>query len=283
MTLSDAWHALVREAEFAAESMAIGVTALGNIDHMRLANYAQMFFSLSSGLERASKLALCLEYAALHGEYPKAQYIKNYGHNLQELLIETDRIGKTYCTNDVTRLPNSEISNAIIKILSDFATNITRYYNFDFLGGEADDKSYDPIEIWHREVSSVVLKTHLTEKVKNRILVKAQVIGSAVDSFTFVLDSREDRSPIEDVSTALEHFGLGNFEKPYTRMYILQIVRFVAKVIVEISDIAQNRLATDDPQGQPRAHVPYMIEIFGLFYSDDRYFRSRKTWSIYRR
>ena len=283
MTFSDTWHALAREAEFAAESMAIGATALGNTDYTRIANYPQMFFSLSSGLERASKLAICLEYAAKFGEYPKARTLRLYGHNLQGLLLETDRIGREYCTSDDARLPTCEISKAIVRILSEFATNITRYYNFDFLGGDLNDGSYDPIETWHRDVSSVVLREHLTERAKNRILSEAHLIGSFLDPLSIVLQSREDRSSIEDVSTASEHSGFGDFEKPFTRMYILRLCRFVARVVVEISDIAQQTLAQNDPEGQPQPHVPYMNEMFGLFYSEDRYFRTRKTWSIYRR
>ena len=66
MNFSDTWHALKREAELAAESMAIGATSLGNTNYVRLANYGQAFFSLSTGLERSAKLALCLEHVANH-------------------------------------------------------------------------------------------------------------------------------------------------------------------------------------------------------------------------
>ena len=281
MSFPDTWHALAREAEFAAESMAIGATALGNTDYARIANYPQMFFSLSTGLERASKLAICLDHTARLGEYPRASTLRRYGHNLQDLLLETDRIGREYCTSDDARLPNCEISNAIVRILSDFATNITRYYSFDFLGRELDDQSYDPIESWHRDVSTVVLREHLSERAKNRIQSNAHFIGALLDPIAIIRQSREDRSPIEDARTASEHAGFGDFEKPYTRMYILRLCRFVARVVVEMSDIAQQTLAKDDPEDQPRGHVPYMIEMFGLFFCDDRYFRRRKTWSIY--
>ena len=196
--------------------------------------------------------------------------------------METDRIGKTFCAKDHARLPNSSISNNIINILSDFATNLTRYYNFSFLSDTVDSDSYDPVEMWHREVSEVVLQKHLTDRSRRRIANKAQALGRVIEPFTVVMHSREDRSPIRDVSLAMERSDMSDFEKRYTRMYILQICRFVANVIVAVANAAEERLAERDQQkGQMQAHIPNLIEIFGLFLSDDAHFKSRKTWSIY--
>ena len=54
MAFSDTWQSLSREAQFAAESLAIGVTALGNANYAQTANYAQMLFSLSIGTRESS-------------------------------------------------------------------------------------------------------------------------------------------------------------------------------------------------------------------------------------
>ena len=58
--------------------------------------------------------------------------------------------------------------------------------------------------------------------------------------------------------------------RPWERMYLLQLARFVATVLRELGERAQAR----------RLSVPCLIEFFYLFMETDRYFRTRKTWSL---
>ena len=52
------WLALAREAGLAAEHIGIGATALGRANYAQEAYYAQAFFALSVGFERAAKLEI---------------------------------------------------------------------------------------------------------------------------------------------------------------------------------------------------------------------------------
>jgi hypothetical protein len=45
MTFPLEWHTLGREAELAAEQLAIGVTALGRANHTQMGLYHQAFFA----------------------------------------------------------------------------------------------------------------------------------------------------------------------------------------------------------------------------------------------
>ena len=283
MSFSQKWQSLSREAQFAAESLAIRATALGNANYAHTAHYAQMLFSLSIGLERATKLAICLDHVARHGSYPDYNHIRKYGHNVQKLLTEVDKIGSVKLgTRTNSRLPNTEITTNIIRVLSDFGNNLTRYHNIDTLTGQASAHSYDPIAAWHRDVSLVVLRKHLTERQEAKIDKNARAVNTLLEGIASVKYSREDRAPITDAYTASRLTGLQKFETPYTRMYILQICRFVATVIIGISDIARGKyveppsVRKDETDG-----IPYMLDIFKIYLCNDKVFRSRKKWSIY--
>ena len=88
--MNEIWQALAREAGISAEHLAIGVTALGKANYAQQAYYGQAFFALTTGIERAAKLALVIDYSLGHnGIFPPFKIIKGYGHNLQVLLDKT--------------------------------------------------------------------------------------------------------------------------------------------------------------------------------------------------
>jgi hypothetical protein len=58
MAFPPEWHTLGREAELAAEQLAIGVTALGHANHTQKGLYHQAFFALSIGFERLANREL---------------------------------------------------------------------------------------------------------------------------------------------------------------------------------------------------------------------------------
>ncbi len=283
MPFSHKWQSLSREAQFAAESLAIGVTALGNANYAHTAHYAQMLFSLSMGLERASKLAICLEHVARYGSFPDHHHIRKYGHDVQKLLAEVDRIGSVMTgTRANSCLPNTEITANIIRVISDFGANLTRYHNIDTLTGRASAHSYDPIAAWHKDVSQLVLRTHLTERQEAKIKKNACAVSTLLEGIASVDYSREDRAPITDAYTASKLTGLQKFETPYTRMYVLQICRFVATVIIGTSDIARGKYLPPPSVGNDETNgIPYMLEIFRVYLCDDKTFRSKKKWSTY--
>ena len=274
MNFSDRWHALKREAELAAESMAIGVTALGKTDYVRLANYGQTFFSLSTGLERSAKLALCLEHVANHQKFPDNQTLKSYSHDLNKLLSKLDQIGERSAAHGKSaRLPNTEIHKNIVQVLSDFSNNVTRYYNLDLLTQTmTKGNSYDPLERWRLCVTQLVLQKHLTDRARDRIIATAESMEGLIGEHSYVRYSTETREPITTVLEGSAQTGFLEYAKPYTRLYVLQICRFVATIISELYPNAREQLSED---------IPYMNDFFRIFLVEDRYFKSRKTWSIY--
>ena len=287
MPPTDIGQYISREAQFAAEILAVGVTALNKADYTRTAHYTQMFFCLSIGLERAAKLTLCLEHIALNGQLPtssKIRQLRQYSHKLKALLCEVERVGNTLLPDveNHTRFPNTPITKNIVSILSDFSTNITRYYNLESIGSSVGDDAYDPIAAWYNDVTKLVLRNHVTKRKLAQIEVIVQDMGARMEDITLVDLLSEDLKPVKDVYTLLVRIGLDDISKSYTRMYVLQICRVIATVIVGISYIAHRKLnSTSTKGGKDTTDLPFMREIFGLFMCDDKYFRSRKTWSIY--
>ena len=284
MASTDIGHLISREAEFAAEILGVGVTALNKADYTRTANYAQVFFCLSIGLERAAKLTLCLEQLALTGKLPNNNTIRQHGHELEILLREVERVGETLLP-DVeyyTRLPDFPITDNIVRILSDFSTNVTRYYNLDTISRSVRRDAYDPVAAWYNDVTMLVIRNDVTERQLAKIEMIVHNMGTRIEDISLVNLLSEDLEPVTDVFTLLERIGLYNLSKPYERMYVLQICRFVATVIVEVTYIAQKQLDLASSYcGKKSTDLPFMKEIFGLFLCDDSYFRSRKTWTIY--
>ena len=274
LVFSDIWHALQREASFAAESMASGATTLGRTNSARSANYVQAFFGLSTGLERSTKIALYLEHLASHGEHLNNGTLKDYGHDLKRLLSRMDQIGEQLAISGKgARLPDTEIHKNIVQGLSNFSTNLTRYYNLEFLTQDGNKiKSHDPTEWWHLHVTQPILEKHITERAKNTISLNAEIMESWIGSCMFRGYVSETGDPIATIREIMIHDGALQRAMPWARLYVLQICRFVATIVSDLSCILSMQLNRD---------IPQMEEIFRIFLVEDRYLKSRKTWSIY--
>ncbi|KGV57525.1 hypothetical protein [Burkholderia pseudomallei] len=274
--MNEKWQAISREAGIAAEHMAIGVTALGRANYAQHAWYGQAFFALSIGMERAAKLALTVDHAVQNqGRFPENRQLREYGHNLKALLgcvdamVESGRLG-----DDVVRLPDSEIHQSVIEILSDFASNITRYYNLDVVTEAAGvSNKTDPIAAWFQCVTLPIIKSHATEAQFSRVTRGARLAELLLEPVAMVIHHAETGDSLDTVFDASLQTGLTELAAPYVRLYTMQIIRFISHAISELGYLAHAAKLED---------VPYLSEFFAIFNNEDSYLKSRKTWSIYR-
>jgi hypothetical protein len=88
-----------------------------------------------------------------------------------------------------------------------------------------------------------------------------------------VLHHAEDGAVLDSVYEASLHTGVTQLATPYTRMYVMQIARFLANLLSELGHAGQ---------GLDDAIIPYLSDFFAIFNNSDEYFRKRKQWSIYR-
>ena len=274
--MNETWQALAREAALGAEHLAIGVSALARANYAQHAYYGQAFFALTTGLERTAKLALVVDYTLQSsGTFPSHNLIRSYGHNLKRLLEQSDVIAERRgLAAPEGRLPRTAIHDSIIEVLSDFANNITRYYNLDFVTGNSRTvKKDDPIRAWFDLVITPVLAAHYQLQHRQKHQINAELIARLLDAHTMVRYHAETGNALDSVYSASMQTAMTEYAKPYTRMYIMQIARFLARLVSELGYAAYiAKLET----------IPHLSDFYAIFNNSDRYFRQRKTWSIYR-
>jgi hypothetical protein len=273
--MNSTWRALSREAALAAEHMAIGASAIDKASYGREGVYSQMFFALSVGFERAAKLALVVDFALeTAGNYPDHNTLRAFGHNLRELLEAVDTIAQRRGLDSAERLPRSPVHNGIVQVLSDFATNITRYYNLDLVTGDPKAATRtDPIQAWFELVTTPVLQAHYTARERALDSQRAAFSEALLGPVTMVRFTSEDGEAINDIGAAALHGAALERSKPFTRMYVMQIARFLAKLLGELGYAGY---------AVESASIPHLSEFFAIFNNPDSYLRGRKTWSIYR-
>jgi hypothetical protein len=270
------WYALQRESALAAEHLASGVTALGKANYAQEAYYAQAFFALTIGLERCAKLALLIDHALQHGgKFPGNKELRDYGHDIDVLLDQVNQIaGRLGMSEAENRLPNSNIHKGIIEVLSDFARNVTRYYNLDLVtAAPSVTNRADPLRRWFEVVVNPICDLHYKGKQRKRHDENALLIDAVFSERALVRHHTETGEPLDSLYEASKRTGMTEAMAPYIRLYVMQIIRFVARVLSELGRAAQQAQLQD---------VPYLSEFFVIFNNGDQYLKTRKSWSIYR-
>lgn len=269
------WNALAREAAISAEHLATGATILGKANYAHHAHYGQAFFALSTGIERGAKLALAVDHALNNtGNFPTPQVLRNFGHNLRDLLIAVDELAERRGIPASNRLPSSAIHQNIINVLNEFASNITRYYNLDFVMNNVHRNAQgDPIASWFSSVTMQIIDNHLTSNRRQQIEANARRVSGVMQPISHVSHTSESGVHLGTIYDASVQTGLVEFANPYARMYILQIARFYSHVMSCLTSAAYT---------EQMGSIPHLSEYFAMFNNDNAYLKNRKTWSIYR-
>jgi hypothetical protein len=269
------WHALGREAELAAEQLATGVTVLGRATHAQKGLYTQAFFALSIGFERLGKLILVADHAIRNdGNWLTDKELRGNGHDVAALLEACEPIARLHVSEHKfgTR-PNTPIHESIIKILTEFGKT-TRYYNLSSLNHSATRNMREPIEAWWQDVGRVILQYHYTAAQQKKDKLRAEIFGALMADFSRVIHHDEAGNLIGDIKTLMTHAGATAIVQRYGRLYVMQLIRWLATILAELSF-----------KGAYKHRIEALLgleERFRIFGNDDKYLRGRKTWSIYR-
>jgi hypothetical protein len=260
--------ALTREAASAAQHLGFAASIVHKANCMQHAYYSQMLFSLSIGLERACKLAIALDYALKNDrKFPHSAYFMKKGHHISDLFEEVETIARAFEISKLAQLIRTDIHDAILKEASDFGKNITRYYNFDILADPPSGYEADPVSRWFTNVTGKVLCKHYTCYQADKHGFEIQQMSKIFQNGAVLDVAREDGTKINSIGDFHLHGRWTDYAAPYTRMYILQLVRFLGAVLGQLGNKAS-----------PVLPVPYFSEIFSIFCNKDSYFKKRKTW-----
>lgn len=266
---SSIFSAFLQEAQFTKELLAIGVTQLYKANHATKGTYYQAFTCLSTGIERAAKLCLILDfYITNNGALPQENHIRKYGHKIMNLFQSCCQVAERQQINfHFSHKLNDEIHQSILQVLTVFAQSSGRYSNINTLLGKSTE--LDCMHQWYKTVDLKLYEKCVSFKKKQGIENRAEVIGTLLKQFAVVHFSGEDTAEVSDTIEASKRTGIWEAVAPYRQLYMLQIIRFFTEILMELSYKAMNIHPGD---------IPYFSEIFGIFYNGDKYFKSRKTW-----
>lgn len=262
--------AFLEEAKFSKELLGLGVTQLYKANYTNKGLYFQSFNCLYSGFERIEKLCLILDfYISNNGRLPNEKDIRKYGHDIK-CLFETCRKIESKHNLRISFECNlgDEIHTSILDIINDFARSSGRYANINTLIS-AKNSNADCIENWYNNVDMKIYSHNVKLAKKQKIENNARVIGSAINQFSLCIFSTEDNLIITDPEELSRRTGMWEAVAKYRQLYTLQIIRYLSEILIELGHKAM-KLNNQD--------IPFFSEIFGLFYNDDSYFKTRKTW-----
>jgi|HubBroStandDraft_5_1064220.scaffolds.fasta_scaffold04427_3 hypothetical protein len=237
MSFSSQSHAFGREAELAADQIGLGVTALGKAGYGNSGLYSRAFFGLSVGLERLAKLVIIADYAIDNrGGFPNNTELRRIGHDIASLFDKCEAIS---IRRDLARnnaRPNTEINAAIVKTLTEFGIR-SRYYNLDLIVNRRQDAE-EPIQAWWTRVGQLILSKHYSARQQARHERIAAAIGEQADSVTSVHFHDEQGHFMGDVATILRRGSENRVVQKYSRLYTLQIVRWLSTLLSTLIDTA---------------------------------------------
>ena len=202
--------------------------------------------------------------------------MRKQGHKLNGLLEIADEIvDRRGLTVEDIRLPRTSIHEGIISVLSDFANNITQYYNLDLITGDPRTARTDePIRTWYDLVVTPTLNEHYDSRHQKQHQQNAEIVDALLGTHSFVLHHSERGDELNTLHEASLQTGTTEFVRPYVRMYVLQLARFLGLLLSELGYASYStRLEI----------IPHFGDIFAIFNNPDSYFKSRKIWSIYKR
>jgi len=266
---SETFKALNKEAQFTKEMLGAGATQIRSANYASKGIYFQAFTSLSTGLERMGKLCLMLDhYLETNGKFPDVDYMKNkIGHKIAIIYEKsTHLIAKRSISMDFMKNLDTPIHQAILYVLSEFAQG-DRYSNIDLVIG--NKRQSDPVASWFTKVDIPLFESHVSKRKKDIISFNANAIARIMGPHSMVLHTSETGGVITDMEEASFRTGLQQAVAPYRQLYVLQIIRYWVELLRSLQYSAMAAGSED---------IPFFGEIFALFYNDDSYLRTRKTW-----
>lgn len=268
-TLTPTFNALLREAQFTKEMLGSGATQIRRANYASKGIYFQAFTSLATGLERIGKLCLMLDhFIESRGAFPTPREMKQQiGHKLELLYTRSQEVvGRRSIQLRFTGDLLNPVHHAIVRVLHDFAEG-DRYSNIDILVGGSSFS--DPVARWFNEVDMLLYAACVPQRKKDEIERNARMGAQLMGAFSSVLHTSETGEEITDFKDGSRRTGIWQAVAPHRQLAILQVIRYWTELIGQLEHAAQ---------ALPGEHIPYFGEVFAMFYNDDVYLKSRKTW-----
>lgn len=269
------WNALAAESTLASGQVRSGAIGLSALDPINPGSFYSAFFPLSIGYERMAKIAVQVDARLETGAFMSEQEMRKIGNQISHLfeLVEEIANRRGYASKSYSSRPTEPVHNAIVAILSEFATK-GRYNHLDSLGATGH-LPRNAEHQWDAEVMSSIAERHLTEHAKQKIIGSSAGLGAAIadaaegTDIGFVFRRRDvdgtlHTSPAPIAMRSLLYKTL----IPWSRLYTLQMGRWLATILIELGRDA--RTPTPSPE------IPYFGDFFQWLTAEDSFLKTRK-------
>lgn len=239
------WHFIRQEAMLVRHLIGDGVTALGRAHNGEkgIGQYYIGFFSLSVGLERLAKLIIIADHAIdCNGPLTASDWVKKYGHNLEELLEQVESISEKRMLKLEYIRPSNPIASSIIDNLGSFAeAKFGRYANYTGMENPNNDL-HEPIAKWWSEVGKKILEEYyLDGNAKSNLENRARTMAKPFENNTTVTLYDETRERIPSILAAFMHSEQAGIVQKKSRYHSLTIVRWLAEIYKSLSITATHQ------------------------------------------
>ena len=265
---TERFNALNKEGQFTKQMLGSGATQIRKANYATKGIYFQAFTSLSTGLERIGKLCLMLDHYGDHnGNFQSSKSVRDIGHNIGDIYAKCiSIIAKRSFRFEFLQNLDDPLHQAVLTVLSEFAEG-DRYSNINLL--VSDKRQKDPIASWAKLVDQPLYDICISQSKKDGIRSRSQMANVLFGQNAMVLHTSEVGTEVSDFEEASYMTGVYEAVAPYRQMYVLQIIRFWVELLTSL----QYELMRG-----PTQDIPFFSEVFAVFYNDDSYFRTRKTW-----
>ncbi len=153
--------------------------------------------------------------------------------------------------------------------------NITRYYNLQVVTGDPRAaKHKDPTHAWFDLVIAPILDAHYDSSQYDEHHRNAEKTSELLSGHAVVSYHSERGDELDTVMDASIQTAITEFARPYARMYVMQIARFLACLLSELGYAAYSSPLTVNT-------VPHLSDFFATFNNSDSSLKEREKWSIY--
>ena len=164
--------------------------------------------------------------------------LRDFGHDLERL---TQRVGGVAQARGIdAAVPDSEIHRGIRSVLTVFASNVDRYDNLEVLAASRGGAS-DPITAWYHDVRMPVVAAHYSSLRRDAFSKRLEKMVIPAGMLVSIIASSETGTQIRTLPDLMRRQEEARVAHPWERMYVLQLARFVTRVIGELGGRAQTR------------------------------------------
>lgn len=155
--------------------------------------------------------------------------------------------------------------------MSLFATKL-RYYNLTYLSGVTSNR-HDPIALWWKLVAAPICERHYTRHLRERDEAFACMMMQHLQDNTVIMHMTETGDEINNVYDYFSRAYATKVVQRFGQFYTIQIARWLTSIIYELQHHGVYTHRIEALLG--------MEEPFMMFYNEDKYLKTRKSWSMF--